>query len=233
MDKSNDLQEGLLKFEGQYYDLQLNTLNQFHVWLHPIESYNRLTIAIDIGEDTTREQIRGAIPNALNLRDKLMEFQGPWMAGGDNLYLESLSHKQTHGRSYKKLANDINKKIERHLVEYIKYREEIDSLYPQHKKDFESEFYFYIYSYNFVNNCFGLINARDMLKALVFKDEEIIGILKDGLDLARTGEPFPDEYPVYQRKMIDKLRTWRIGKEHKALTVVRGKIRENPPNSNK
>jgi len=39
---------------------------------------------IQVDEDTTSDDLRKAIPMALMWRDRLLEWQGPWMDGGDN-----------------------------------------------------------------------------------------------------------------------------------------------------
>lgn len=213
-----------LRFTGMNDDFLSDAFDKSPVFLHTIEIDGRLRIMIEVGEDTRAEQIRKVVPYALKLRDKLLEFQGAWIMGGDNLLLEELSERQKHGTSYKELAKLINEKVENHLREYLAYRMEVDKRYPKYKKEFKRDLYFYAFSTEFKHNCFSLVHSRDMLMALGLKEKDIEQFLRDGLEEIEAGrKPFAPDMPISQLKLIETLRTWRKGKKHKTIQDIKQK----------
>jgi hypothetical protein len=219
MYKVEGLSEKAMQFYAQNTSLFNNAFVKSRLPLRAIEVDGRIRIMIEIDEDTTTNQIRDVAVYALELRDNLLAFQGPWLGGGDNLQLEQLSRYQEHGKSYKQLARLINEKTEAYLREYLAYREEVDRLYPDvFKSIFESDFYYHVFSTQFRNNSASLIHARELLRVLAIKDEDVTEILKRGIESIKAGEkPFTEDYPIHQLKIKEKLRTWREGEKHRAI----------------
>jgi hypothetical protein len=164
---------------------------------------------IEVGEDTTHDDLREAIPLALSWRDRLLEWQGPWMKGGDNPFLEELSLRQADGEKYASLAERINHEVEELLREFLQYLDEL----AEAKANFKTMFDFYMWRSK--ANQFALEHARDLLRAVRLKDDEIEELLQSGLDNLRAKKPaFEREYPVSRERLIRTLRTWREGLKH-------------------
>jgi len=177
-----------------------------------VEIDNWLRVMIEIGEDTTSDDLRSAIPLALLWRDKLLESQGPWMRGGDNPFLEELSDRQKSGQSYNELANRINQRVGAYLQEFANYLKEFETI----KHSFETRLDFYMWQPK--NNQFSYDHARGLLEALRLKDTEIEEMLKIGLENVQAGKPaFELGYPLSRENLITTLRNWRRGVKHQAL----------------
>ncbi len=187
-----------------------------------IEKDGRLSIMLELGVylSNPTTAIRNTASLASQWLDRLLEFQGPWMGGGENDFLERISLMQEDGYSYKVLAQMINKRIENYLREYLIYQEVVDRIYPGQGNT--NNIYYPIYSGELEINGFGPNHSRYLLRIFALKDDEIDLFLRDGLERLVKGEnPFDQEYPISQLKVIDKLRTWRNGKKHKALEKIR------------
>lgn len=181
-----------------------------------VEIDNWLRVMIELGEDTTSDDLRSAIPLALLWRDKLLESQGPWMRGGDNPFLEELSDRHKSGQSYNELANRINQGVAAYLQEFANYLKEFETI----KHSFETMLDFYMWQPK--NNRFSYEHARTLLKALRLKNSEIEEMLKIGLENVQAGEPaFELDYPVSRETLITTLRRWRRGVKHQVLKKKR------------
>jgi hypothetical protein len=216
--KVQGLSDKAMQFMGQNDELVNLAYEKSRVFARSIDVDGWLRVVLEVGENTTNEQLRKAIPYALELRDRLLDFQGAWMSGGDNLFLEHLSDMQQYGKSYKQLAEMINERVAKYLSDYLAYREEVNNLYPEYKSEFERDFYFFIFSTKLKTNSSALSHANSLLAALGLQSDEITLILKDGLERLKVDQKsFDEDYPISQRKMIEKLRTWREGKKHKSI----------------
>lgn len=96
-------------FEGENYELPI--FSESGVRIRIIELDGHLRIMIEVGEKSTNRQIRDAIPLALEWRDRLLEWQGPWIKGGSNEFLERLLREHDRGISYAALARKINQRL--------------------------------------------------------------------------------------------------------------------------
>jgi len=222
--------EGLSKKAGQFRakNLELPLATEDGIIIQIIEVDGWLHIMLDIGQYVSNPStaIRKAASLAAEWNSRLLDFQGAWYFGGDNELMERLLSLHEHGKSYKELAKLINEKVEKHLQEYLAYREEVDKQYPQYKAEFDKDFYFYAFSTLFKNSCMGLNHSRDLLRAIGLKDNEIDQELRDGLDRIKKSEkPFPPDKPVSKVKMIYTLDNWREGKKHKAIQAAEQKDR--------
>lgn len=177
-----------------------------------VEIDNWLRVMIELGEDTTSDDLRTAIPLALLWRDKLLKSQGPWMGGGENPFLEELSNRQESGQSYNELANRINQRVGAYLQEFANYLKEFETM----KHSFKTMLDFYLWQPE--HNRFSYEHAGVLLKALSLKNSEIEEMLKIGLKNLQAGKPaFELGYPVSREKLISTLRKWRRGVKHQVL----------------
>lgn len=175
-----------------------------------IELDRWIRVMIEVSEDTTSQQLREAIPLALEWRQRLLMWQGPWMGGGDNPFLEQLNYRQKNGESYRTLSEGINQRVSTLIQEFVGYSHEYNSV--KHEFKTMSDFY----SWRPKSNPFSLEHARDMLRALKLKDKDIEPQLRKALENAESGLPlFEVEYPVSREKLIATLRGWRQGLKHK------------------
>ncbi len=223
--------EGLSKKAGQFIarNSELPLATEDGIFIQIIEIDGWLHVMLDIGQYVSNPStaIRKATGLALDWNNRLLAFQGAWHLGGDNELMERLLSMHKHGKSYKELAIFVNEKIEKHLREYLAYRVEIDKKYPQYKEEFRKDFYFYAFSTEFKNSCFGLNHSRDLLKAIGLKDKEIEQELRDGLGRIKDNErPFPPDKPVSKAKMIYTLDNWREGKKHEAIQAAEQRDRD-------
>jgi len=217
--------EGLSKRAGQFIaqNLDLPLATEDGIIIQIIEVDGWLHVMLDIGQYVSNPStaIRKAASLAAEWNNRLLDFQGAWYFGGDNELMERLLSMHEHGKSYKELAKLINEKVEKHLREYLAYRVEVDERYPQYKKEFDKDFYFYAFSTEFKSSCMGLNHSRDLLRVIGLKDDEIEQELRDGLERITKGEkPFPPDKPISRVKMIYTLDNWREGKKHKAIQAA-------------
>lgn len=217
--KVHDLSEKAGKFQGMNFHVP--AVSDSGVLMRFVEIDDWLRVMIEIGEDTTSDDLRGAISLALLWRDKLLEWQGPWMRGGDNPFLEELSDRQKSGQSYNDLANRINQRAAAYLQEFASYLKEFEAV----KHSFKTMFDFYMWQPK--HNRFSYEHACGLLRALRLKDTEIEDLLRIGLENVQAGNPaFEPGYPVSREKLISTLRNWRRGVKHKTLLKLRANLRK-------
>jgi hypothetical protein len=77
--KVQGISEKASRFEGANFGLPLASENG--VLFRIIEIDNWLRVMIEVDEDTTSKDVRRAIPLALEWRDRLLQWQGPWLQG--------------------------------------------------------------------------------------------------------------------------------------------------------
>jgi hypothetical protein len=215
------------QFVFQNPDLQLVTDDGILIQIIDVDGW--LHLMLDIGQYVSNPStaIRKAAKLAAEWNKRLLDYQGAWTGGGDNELMERLLYRFEHGKSYKELAEMVNGKVEEHLREYLAYRAEINERYPEYKTEFDNDFYFYVFSTEFKNSCMGLNHARDLLRAIGLKDDEIRQELIDGLERIIAGKkPFPPGRPVSKVKMIYTLDNWREGKKHKAIQAAEQTARD-------
>ncbi len=208
--KVHDLSQKAGEFHGKYFDIPRASDSGVLIWFVEVDDW--LRVMIEIGEDITSDDLRSAIPLALLWRDKLLEWQGPWMRGGDNPFLEELSNRQKSGQSYNELANRINRRVASYLQEFADYLKEFEAAKPGFKTMLD------FYMWRSTNNQFSYEHARGLLEALRLKNNEIEEMLKIGLENVQAGKPaFELGYPVSREKLISTLRNWRRGVKHQVL----------------
>ena len=180
------------RFLGRNSDLHI--ISESRVWIRVVEIDKRLHVLLDVGEDITHEDLRNAIPLALQWRDRLLEWQGPWMGGGANYFYYQLDHRQRTGATYSELAERINKRIADCLHEHIRYLQEYEDFIKEAEaaqpkfKLYQDYFLWALQKQNeFSNNQFALDHARDYLLLMKFDNEYCEEILQEG----RTGHQLP------------------------------------------
>jgi hypothetical protein len=179
-----------------------------------------LRVAIDVGEFVTSDQLRDAIPLALEWRDKLIEFQGIIGIGSDYPILRDINNDLSHdykfrtiwtakggtktGMTYRDVATAINQIISEWLYESVDKSTPVNETF-RYKKILK-------------RHIFGIEEripdpierAQKFLKAMRLKDEEIELAISSGLESIKTGNyPFPDDYPLSKKKLISVLKWWR------------------------
>ena len=113
--KITDRSDKVEEFDKKYPDL--NVMSDSGVIIHVIETIaGPLRIMIDVGEETTSDDLRKAIPLALEWRDSLLEFQGRTGLYSDNSFLASIGEDvskkaRTLRFPYKEVAKGINSLI--------------------------------------------------------------------------------------------------------------------------
>jgi hypothetical protein len=193
-----------------------NDLPHHHL-VSVVDDGAQLAIVLYVGEDTTSEELRAAIPAALRWRDRLLETQGPWMGGGDNEFLESLHWRHEAGKSYRQIADSINSAVARHLANYLKYTTELAVAQSSFKSEWDAEEWLHDEAHpDRSRNSYGRDHAEGLLHAIRLKGD-IGAILDEGLKrLAAGAIPFENEYPVDRSKVLAVLDAWRSGTKHLA-----------------
>lgn len=219
----NELANGIGKFIEDNNDLQLI---QNGVLIHLLERGGRLHVMIEVDEDATQDDLRSIIPLACQWRDRVMEHQGAWSGGGTNQFLEILSNMQESGFSYAQIAESLNENIEKRLKEYVAYRQEVDAKIPALKSEHERDIFYSVFWLGMNSNSAAMSFAKDLLESLRYKQEDILEILKSGLDSILNGKSiFTKNYPITRYKVIEVLRVWRNGKKHKSILKQKKKRR--------
>lgn len=196
------------------------------VFLWTIEDGGRLKIMIEVGEDATNDALRQAIPYALERRDKLLEFQGPWTHGGPNAQLELFHHMHTRGTSYKQLAIHANQIVTRLLHEYVEELARLDAFIKQYWYPGVTWGDLLRIAHEQTPSItplfpFGPVSrdhAKWLLTYLRVSDEDAEKVVNEGLNRIEQGlPPFHDaEYPITREKIISALKYWR-SKRHPGL----------------
>lgn len=217
--KVTGLSTKALQFEGSFGEQSFAT--ESGVLIRFVEIDDWIHVMIDVGEDTTSNDLKEAIPLAINWRNRLLEWQGPWLRGGRNRYLEILSQRHENGQSYRILAKEINQKIVECLEEFNEYVKELEAAHSEFNKI--SDFYLWQPK----ANQFSLDHARYMLQALRLKEEEIEELLQIGFERIKVGEiAFEEGYPIDGEKLRNTLRSWREGRKHLIAKAMEEEITE-------
>jgi len=175
-------------------------------YLHDESGY--LAIMLKIEETTTVQDLRDAIPLALSLRDRLLEFQGPWINGGDTRFYEDLLIYKENGESWTTLADSINASVAAHLKNWDKYLCEYKKAVSTFKTwgDYDS--------WNAKQEgSSDLYHAKDLMRLMKLPDSEIDDLCKQGLDRIAKGEvPFDRGYPIDADELRTTVRSWKSGR---------------------
>ena len=125
------LSEKAVQFEGLNSGLAI-AIGKTGPIIRVVELDNWLRIMIEVNEEATHENIRELIPYAISWRDRLLEYQGPWLRGGKNEFLERWSQYHAVGRySYKQIAEKTNLRLSFLLSEHNKYRAAAEQSFPE------------------------------------------------------------------------------------------------------
>ncbi|MEX2030708.1 MAG: hypothetical protein WD906_07045 [Anaerolineales bacterium] len=204
------ISEMAMQFQLSQENYEVPFATKSGVLIRFVEMDRWIRVMIEVGEDTTSQQLREAAPLALEWRQRLLKWQGPWMGGGDNPFLEQLDGRQQNGESYRALSESINHRVATLIQEFAAYIREYDSV----KHEFKTMSDFYLWRP--ASNPFSFEHARDILRALRLKDKDIEPQLRKALENAKSGlPPFEAQYPVSREKMIATLRRWRQNPKHK------------------
>ncbi len=214
--KVTELSSKAGRFQSTYWDKPIAT--ESGMLIRFVEIGGWLKVMLEIDERTTNQDIRDAAPLLLEWRDRLIDFQGAWNGGGENNFFERLSYMQKHGYSYARLAERLNKRIEEHLNGYIAYRQEVDAVHPEEKSNHDKDIFYHVFWLGMNSNSSSLTHAKAVLESLHYKQEDILEIIKSGLESLVNGKSiFSKNYPISRPKITEALRTWRKGKLHLAI----------------
>ena len=191
------------------------------VLIHVIEIEGHLRVMIDVSENTTHNDLRDAIPLALEWRNRLLEYQGPWLWSGENSFLEELHTRHRNGQSYAELAERINQKVTDCLQKYYQY---VVAYYKAVQSQFKTLDFPLL---KLTPNAFALDYARMLLQFVSLRDEEISEYLQIALERIAAGEqPSDRDYPVSGEKLRETLRSWRQGKKHQIIQAKQKEWRD-------
>lgn len=178
-----------------------------------LEDDGRLRVVIDVGEDATTEALRAAIPLALDWRDRLLQWQGPWVYGGRTPAMEHLLDRKA-GQTYAELASELNARVAGYL------RQHIDDLqaFEAERATFKTWGDFDAWQLRTGRYFGGQTRAHDVLQLAGLKKPAIEAAIGAGLERIRNGrEPFEPGEPVTAARIEAALKAWRIGKKHRIL----------------
>ena len=215
------------RFRAQNDDFLLDAFVKSNVFLHAIEIDGRLKLMIEVGEDTRAEQLRKVIPYALDLRDKLIEFQGAWSFGGPNAFFEHLSSLKDSGLTYTEIAERLKSRVEEHLREAVAFDDEFRKALPTLKT--YGDYYSWAYGEDGIHTRFNphsFDHAKYILENIGITENAINEWLKEGIENIRAGKAPFSQNPITRRKLIQLLRTWRKGKKHKSIRVIEEKAKK-------
>ena len=165
--------------------------------LYAIDVDGHRRIMMEVGDDSSDVKLRRAIRTALELRDKLLEVQGPFTRSGANQYIETLMAWKQNGMSYNDLAVFLNARVVELLAAYAEYENDSDN------DDWYSQ-------NNSKANPLGLEEAQFILTVLRMRTQEISILLTDGLERVRRGQPpFEAGYPLSREQLISAMKYWR------------------------
>ena len=194
---------------GIDYNLPLVSDDGVFVRLVEIDGWQR--VMLELGEDTSHQALRNAIPLALQWRERLFEAQGPWMDGGDTPFLEQLSRWNAAGASYGRLAEKINERAAALVREAVEYQ----AAYEAVQSTITSMVDLVAWWKTARVEPFALDHARDLLRAVKVDEHDIQESLQEGMRRIKDGRPpFAKGAPVDRDKMIAVLRTWRSSRDH-------------------
>lgn len=216
------------------------------VLIDAIEEGGKVSIVLKLTEDTTSKQIKDSIPLVLKWRDRLMEWQGIWLHGGNNLFLIKLDEYHKGGRSYAELAEKINARIAEYLRQHFEFEREYQAALPKFKT--WGDYLDWLHAEDDAEDdprdnpkrlekAFALDHARNLLEGIRYQDDvkaegrkkkgkrpnkerpkDIDAILAEGLKRIAEGKPpFDEDYPVDAERVKATLKSWRGSKKHKIL----------------
>ncbi len=171
----------------------------------------RISLCIEIDDDSTIEGVVQAWHEVLRWRELLQRYNGPWLGGGKSALFYHLDLRHRHGgRSYPKLARWLNDKIATHMQGYARYlalpafpRDStwlerlrlLDQLEKEHGADH-----------------LAARRADDILAALrpSLSGDERVEILEGGLAEIKAGRPpFLPDFPIAAADVRERVREWR------------------------
>ena len=171
---------------------------------------DHLHLMLRIEDRTTVEDLRDAVPLVLTMRDLLLEFQGPWVAGGDTLFFENLCRDKEDGDSWGRLADRFNSQLASDLIDWSTYLEDYQKASPSFKTYWE-----YMRWSIGHGGLHSLNHANNLLRLMKLPDSEIDMLCSDGLERIGRGEPpFAKGYPIDADELRTTLRSWQKGKLH-------------------
>jgi hypothetical protein len=213
--KVDGLSERAMRFQLSEDNYEIPVASTSGVLIRLVELDKWIRVMIEVAEDVTSQELRDAIPLALEWRQRLLMWQGPWMGGGDNPFLEQLDQRQQAGESYRDLSEEINRRAAQLVQEFATYINEYNSV----RHEFKTMGDFYMWQPK--ANPFALEHARGMLRALQLKDKDIEALLRNALKAVGSElPPFEADYPVSREKLIATVRSWRQGLKHKIQTGI-------------
>ena len=175
-------------------------MRQNTVEILPVTDYGALTV-IAVSEETTSIDIRNSTTLALQIRDKVTEFQGYSLPTDAMWMLDDLDH----GKSYAEIARDLNKRLVRHLTNILTALsidiELVDSKPVKENYD----------------------EAHEILRALRFDPTMINDLLWEWLGYLNRREPFfARDMPIDRDKVISAIKYWR--KKPSGTVVESGQV---------
>lgn len=192
-------------------------LCESEVLIRIIEIDNWLRVVIEVGENATHENLRKANTLALEWRDRLLDYQGPWFGGGTNYFKESLFRKHERGKSYSEIAKMLNDRILEYIINDLENKRRIEKI--QQELGEKATFIDFL-KYQKDNNCMDLFffsfeHAKDILREFSMKEMKIEGFITEIISCLQNGEtPALDEFLISKRMVVDLIINWKKGKKH-------------------
>jgi hypothetical protein len=193
------------------------------VIIHCVETLSGpLRICIDVGEGVTGDELKKAIPLALEHRDRLLEFQGRTGLYSNDFLLGNIdrdhksmrkSRRRTYA-SYASIAESINQKISEWMYENSGLPAKLDSEPSLYKKTLD----FYLRGAE-AQIPDPLERIRELLRLFRFEENQIEEFILEGSENIRAGyQPISQGYPVSRRKIILVLEWWRKYESNRRYT---------------
>ncbi len=162
-------------------------VSQGTVLVIPLDDYGAMTV-IAVEEGTTSIDIRNNATLALQIRDKVQEFQGYMLPGGASDILAEFNY----GKSYAEIAEWLNERLKRYLTDILNALsiniDLVDSAPIRENYD----------------------QAREILMALRFNPAMIDDLLWEWLDHLNCRETFfARDMPIDRDKVISAIKYWR------------------------
>jgi hypothetical protein len=178
--------------------------------IHVIEIDERLRVMLEVGEDARGEDLRALIPLALRWRDRLMDFQGPWMGGGRNLFLETILTEHRLGMSYARIADRINARVADLLLAHREYLRELESVKRRFTRPDDW------ITWRPKTNPFSIDHARGVLRWIGLSERLAESAIAAGLERIRNQRRIRGQFrPVTRDRVRTVLRTWRTSVKHR------------------
>lgn len=177
-----------------------------------VEQEYGLAAVLVVDERTTSSEIRDSIPLALQLRDRVIE----WQSYRVPYYVVDLFEMKTHGYSYRAIAEYVNRTIENHLTEIIDKRDlklQLAKFDADHKHDRHNDFA-QVLPPNEVTTWWDVSIhtsvVKAMLQALRFAEDDIDHLVSEWLHLLENDkESFRLSPPISRTKLIAAMKYWQ------------------------